>query len=238
MLSDLEAVLEREANRSRRLEDLQGAADMLLARQFAYSADRGTSRTVATVLVNRSYFENLMAALGRRLVVDDRIGMVGALPMEGRGRRLPIDDTLLLLTLRLVYQEGLPGKLTEQGEVTSTTAEVMAKLEELSRRKRSELPRLKDWTRLQQALEDLGNGLVRVGEAIEDEERNRTLHLRAGLLHAVGENALARLEAFADEIAARRRTMEESGCGRAGATDAAGLPPSAEAETAAGTPEA
>ena len=202
MLSDLEAVLDREANRSRRLDDLQAAADMLLARQFAYSGDRGTSRMVAIVLVNRGYFENLMAALGRRLVIDDRIGMVGALPTGGRGRRLPIEDTLLLLTMRLVYQEGLSGRLTEQGEVAPSTEEVMAKLEELSRRNRSELPRLKDWTRLQQALGDLGAGLVRVGDPIEDEERNRTLHLRAGLLHAVGEEALARLEAFADDISA------------------------------------
>lgn len=214
MLADLEELLDKEVNRGRRLEDFQAAADLLLQRQFAYRGDRGSSRLVATIFANRGYFEDLMVALGRHLVVDDRIGMVGAVPLDGRGRRVPLEDTLLLLTMRFIYQEGIPARLTEGGEVEATTEEVVSKLEELTRRRRADLPRLRDWTRLREVVAGLGSGIVREGEPVEDEEKNRVLVLRAGLLYAVGADALARLEAFASEMEVRHRAttaVEEQG---------------------------
>jgi hypothetical protein len=207
VLSDLEEALEASANRGRKLEDFQAAAEVLLTRQFAYRTDRGSSRLVATVMANRAYFGDLMLAVGRRLIIDERAGMVGAVPVDGRGRRLPLEDSLLLLTMRVAYQDGIPGRINDEGEVEVTTDELIAKLEELSGRRKDSLPRLRGTTGLSEVIGSLGQGVVREGEAVEGEDRNRVLHLRAGLLHAVGADALTRLEAFTSEIVSRRRAQ-------------------------------
>jgi hypothetical protein len=207
VLSDLEEALEASANRGRKLEDFQAAADVLLTRQFAYRTDRGSSRLVATVIANRDYFGDLMLAVGRRLIIDERTGMVGAVPVDGRGRRLPLEDSLLLLTMRVAYQDGIPGRINDDGEVEVTTDELIAKLEELSGRRKDSLPRLRGTTGLSEVISSLGPGVAREGEAVEGEDRNRVVHLRAGLLHAVGLDALTRLEAFASEIVSRRRSQ-------------------------------
>lgn len=204
MLNDLEEALDHPVNRGRRtLQDFQSAADLLLTRQFIYRGDHGHSRAAETILANRSYFENLMLATGRRMEVDGRIGMVGTIPIDVRGERLRLDETMLLLALRFVYQEGIPARLDEAAEVQATTEEILSKLEELSRRKRPE------WKRLREVLDLFDRrGLTRTGDEVEDDDRNRIVTLRPGLLHAAGPDWVRRLEEFAAEAEARARSAQ------------------------------
>jgi hypothetical protein len=201
MLSDLEAALDHPVNRGRELVDFQAAADMLLTRQFIYRGDHGCMRAAETILGNRAYFDSLMLATGRRLIVDVRIGMVGTVPLDVRGRRLRLDETLLLLALRFVYSEGIPSRMDEVAEMAATTEEVIGKLEELSRRQRPEWKRLGEMLDLFEML-----GFVKQGSMVEDDDRNRELFLRPGLLHAVTRDFLDRLEEFAAEADARARS--------------------------------
>lgn len=202
MLNDLDEALDHLINRGRRtLQDFQNAADLLLSRQFIYRGDHGHSRAAETVLANRAYFEDLMLATGRRLEVDVRIGMVGTVPIEARGQRLRLDETMLLLALRFVYEEGIPARLNDTAEVQATTEEIVAKLEELSRRPRPE------WKRLREMLDLFeGRGLVRTGEDVGEDDRNRILTLRPALLHAAGPDWIRRLEDFAAESGVRARS--------------------------------
>jgi hypothetical protein len=201
MLTDLETALDHPVNRGRELADFQAAADMLLTRQFIYRGDHGCMRVAETILGNRAYFENLMLATGRRLIVDARIGMVGTVPLNVRGRRLRLDETLLLLALRFAYGEGIPSRMDEAAEMATTTEEVVGKLEELSRRQRPEWKRLGEMLDLFEAL-----GFLRQGGITEDDNRNRELGLRPGLLHAVTRDFLDRLEEFAAEAEAKERS--------------------------------
>jgi hypothetical protein len=203
MLTDLETALDHPVNRGRELIDFQVAADMMLTRQFIYRGDHGCMRAAETILANRAYFENLLLATGRRLIVDTRIGMVGTVPLDVRGRRLRLDETLLLLALRFVYSEGIPSRMDESAEMVATTEEVVGKLEELSRRQRPEWKRLGEMLDLFETL-----GFVKQGGTVEDDDRNRELVLRPGLLHAVPRDFLDRLEEFAAEADTRARSAD------------------------------
>jgi hypothetical protein len=127
--------------------------------------------------------------------------MVGTVPLNVRGRRLRLDETLLLLALRFAYGEGIPSRMDEAAEMATTTEEVVGKLEELSRRQRPEWKRLGEMLDLFEAL-----GFLRQGGITEDDNRNRELGLRPGLLHAVTRDFLDRLEEFAAEAEAKERS--------------------------------
>jgi hypothetical protein len=48
--------------------------------------------------------------------------MIGMVPLDVRGRRLRLDETLLLLALGFVYNEGIPARMNEAAEMVGSTA--------------------------------------------------------------------------------------------------------------------
>lgn len=174
-------------------EDFQRAAGELLARQFLY-ADHPRQRG-HYLLVTREleYFRKLFAALNWSLKHDADLLYVGILPRDGEASlRLKHEEALLLLTLRLLYEEALERFEMDQGSAYTDTETWLTRYEILTRRERPNLSRLREIVAL-----FARHGLVQRGEE-DAEEKNMRLKIRPALRLVAGDAWLARLEAFLD----------------------------------------
>lgn len=179
---------------------LAAVASALLRHQFIYRYDHGMAPTYDTAVRFREYFAALFRAFGYEFVHDDGAQMVGSLPGPALPTRLQLrlDETLVLLVLRLVFQEEIDRFNARRNRTVATDSEVaMAKLEAITGRERPGFGRLRD------ILEDFQRrGLVAVEEA---GERRLKIELRPALMLVASADYLARLEQFAtaDDDAAR-----------------------------------
>jgi hypothetical protein len=125
-------------------ESLQQASSLMLGRQFLYlhrPRDRDTYRLVVN---HYDYFRNLFDALGWSLHRDDDFGFVGLLPTETENfARLKLVDTLLVLALRLLYEEGMDRLEVRDGCVYAETEELLGRYETLLKRKRPGLTEMR-----------------------------------------------------------------------------------------------
>lgn len=106
MLRDLSTIL----NRQEELEaaTFKAAASRMLASQFLLREHKSDREAWAIVVNHFEYFENLFDALGWSLHRDDQFGLLGILPAEQENHaRLKLVETLFLLVLRLLYEEGM-----------------------------------------------------------------------------------------------------------------------------------
>ena len=106
MLQDLKKQLNNQEQLA--ADDFKIASKQLLARQFLMrerQSDRQSWRLIAN---HYDYFENLFDALGWQLHRDDELGLIGILPGDQESHtRLRLVETLFLLVLRLLYEEGM-----------------------------------------------------------------------------------------------------------------------------------
>lgn len=191
MLSDLKKAADK--SELYEPEDFQRAAGELLARQFLY-ADNPRQRG-HYLLVSREldYFRKLFEALNWSLRHDPDLLYVGILPRDGEGSlRLKHEDALLLLTLRLLYEEALERYDMEQGSAWTDTEIWLTRYEVLTRRERPTLSRLREIVAL-----FARHGLVQRGEE-DGEARILRLKIRPAVRLVAGDAWLARLEAFLD----------------------------------------
>src|SRR5690554_5260283 len=89
--------------------DLRQSAATLLHKQFIYSDRPTESRAYNIIAANEDYFYSLFDQIGRQLIVDRTFGFAGILPQAGikQHAKLKQDETLILLCLRLLYEEGV-----------------------------------------------------------------------------------------------------------------------------------
>lgn len=175
------------------VEDFQRAASELLSRQFLY-ADNPRQRA-HYLLVSREleYFRNLFGALNWSVKHDADLLYVGILPRDGEvSLRLKHEEALLLLTLRLLYEEALERYEMDSGSAFTDSETWLTRYEVLTRRERPNLSRLRDIVAL-----FARHGLVQRGEEDQD-EKNLRLKIRPAVRLVAGDSWLARLEAFLD----------------------------------------
>lgn len=201
MLYEMKKLIDAEAD----LEpsELRQTASVLLERQFLY-ADQGLDRKhYHRVIAHAPYFTNLFDAINRRLVCDQDYGLVGILPLEGaRVTQLARDETLLLLCLRLIYEEGVERFDASHGSVFSDTETLLQRYQTLARRERPGLVRLREILRTLSRF-----GLI---EVKDEEDRVIALQLRPALRLVTPEGYLARLEAMLDEGAPEKDAAEDA----------------------------
>jgi hypothetical protein len=123
-LKDLERILEEceaSGGTPERLEtELRQAAQTLWRAQFLYRSDFGSKTSFDLILEHRAYFENLFEALGYRIVGgrmnDAYLGLLATdLPPR---QTMKLDESLLLLVLRLYYEEAFKKfEMNEAGEI-------------------------------------------------------------------------------------------------------------------------
>lgn len=135
MLRDLRHICERSGDLEP--DDFRATARVVLERQFLLlerSRDREAYRRIAN---HFDYFSNLFDALGWTLHRDDGFGIIGLLPGESESfARLRLVDSLMLLCLRLLYEEGMERFEAREGSVYTQSETLFSRYEILLGRKR------------------------------------------------------------------------------------------------------
>jgi hypothetical protein len=196
MLRDLEKIID-EADSSggngETLErELRAAAQLLWRSQFLYESDWGAKTAYDLIRRHPAYFGNLFEALGYRLVGRPVDRFLGLLATELPPRQsMKLDESLLLLVMRLYYEEALKRfEVNEAGEVEVESEVLLEVYEERTRRERPLIGRVREIL-----IAFRQRGLVRVEE--HEDRRSFALFLRPALPMVVAEDTLASLENFA-----------------------------------------
>lgn len=174
-------------------EELTRALQVLLTRQCVYSHTPGIGRTYDLVRAYAPFFEAYFGALGYRLIVSPRDQMVAlSVPRETRYdtvyERLTKQETVVLLTLRLMWEEALSNQeLAEGGIAETTTGELVDRIKSVTQAEPPEEHRLAEILRKMQR-----HGAVRVGER-DRVERVSPLSILPGVGVLVPESYLEEL---------------------------------------------
>jgi hypothetical protein len=113
----------RQANQDPNVtaEQLTETANRLLYRQFITRGDPGGGSHFDRIVGNLDYFKDLFASFGFRFIFNDGWGYVGYVsPAAFNNMRVPTQETIVLLCLRLLYNEG-----AEKGYFVNSTAEIL-----------------------------------------------------------------------------------------------------------------
>lgn len=187
MLYDLKKLLDSEADLE--LSDMRQTASVLLERQFLYADQGRDKKHYHRVIGHIPYFTNLFDALNRRLVYDQDYGLVGILPQDGaRTVQLNQEEALLLLCLRLLYEEGVEKFEARQGSVFTDSETLLNRYQTLVRRERPGLVRLREILRTFCRF-----GLI---EVEDEQDRVILLQIRPALRLVTTEGYVAQLEAM------------------------------------------
>jgi hypothetical protein len=190
MLRDLRQVCERDD--SGEPEDFRAAARALVTHQFLL-LERPRDRAAYRLVANHfDYFTDLLDALGWTLHRDDQLGIIGVLPLETEAHaRLRLADTLVLLCLRLLYEEGVERFEVRDGAVYTATETLLSRYETLLKRPRPRRPELMDiLARLRR------HALIEIGD--DDENGLPMLRILPTIRLVTGTHATERIRAFTD----------------------------------------
>ncbi|HEX3918842.1 MAG TPA: DUF4194 domain-containing protein [Caulobacteraceae bacterium] len=191
MLSEFRQLEERDPALMGRITHLIAR---LLRDQFIHRQDHGSARLLETlyrpvaVTLLRDYFD----VAGYRLVVRENEGWAGILPDLERisAPRMRIDETLVLLVLRRLWEESVHnGDIEEGGSVLLTLNEAYAAYEDVvSRGRRAAMPavQFRDVVRSVER-----RAIVHLG-AVEDDDMELTI--RPIVTLAAGDEFLVHLE--------------------------------------------
>ena len=190
MLRDLRQVCERPG--SAEPDDFRSAARLVLKRQFLL-LERPGDRDAYRLIVNHfDYFVSLFDALGWTLQRDDTFGLVGLLPGDAEGfRHLRLADSLLLLCLRLIYEEGMERFEAREGSVYTPSEALLGRYETLLGRR---LPPVSDYRESLRRLRRYS--LIEIGDEAAD--GLPVLRILPTVRLVTGDQVQARIAAFLD----------------------------------------
>ncbi len=209
MLSDLRRVADREANAE--VDDFRRAAGALLAHQFLFVETASQRADYRLVVDHFDYFRNLFDALGWSLHRDDDFGFVGVVPTQAEAHvRLRLEETLILLTARLLYEEGMDRFQAQQGSVWVDAEDLLGRYETVVRRER---PKRTDFLEILARLARHGV-MERRSQEGQDLPRLRILPTIRVL---TGDEVLKRLEGYVSDVDTEEEDLEEAADDRGGA---------------------
>jgi len=179
--------------------ELTRALQVLLKTQVIYSATPGVGRSYELARHYAPFFQSYFACLGYAFEVSHRDQMVFLrLPPDGVrhdmvSERLRKDETLVLLALRLAYEEGLRDhRVTTDGVVECTTDDIADSLRSAARSEPPAEDRLIEILRLFSR-----RGAVRLGER-DRTERITPLAVLPGIAVIAPDTWLDRIRAWGD----------------------------------------
>lgn len=147
-------------------EEMTRALQVMLTRQCIYSHTPGLGRTYDLVRAYSSFFERYFGTLGYRLVIKERDQMVALSVPIGETRydavyeRLRKDETIVLLGLRLLWEEAVGTQdVGDGGTVETTTGDLVDRIKTATQSDPPDEARLLDILRMYQR-----QGAVRVGQ--------------------------------------------------------------------------
>jgi hypothetical protein len=108
-------------------EQLTETANRLLHRQFVARGDFGGATHFDRIASNLDYFKDVFATFGFRFIFNDTWGYAGYVsPTAYNNARVPTQETIVLLCLRLLYDEG-----AEKGYFADSSAQVLVEEDEI-----------------------------------------------------------------------------------------------------------
>ena len=108
-------------------EQLTETANRLLHRQFITRGDHGGASHFDRIVSNQDYFKDLFAGFGFRFIFNDGWGYAGYVsPTAYNNSRVPTQETIVLLCLRLLYNEN-----AEKGYFIDSSAEILIDEDEI-----------------------------------------------------------------------------------------------------------
>ncbi|WP_375465754.1 DUF4194 domain-containing protein [uncultured Methylobacterium sp.] len=180
-------------------EELTRALAVLLRAQVIYADTPGIGRTYELARHYAPFFTDYFACLGYEIGLSHRDQMVFlTLPADGprhdiAAERLRKDETLVLLALRLAYEEGLHDhRVSTDGIVACTTDDLAERVRTAARSDPPEEARLIEILRLLAR-----RGALRLGER-DRTERVTPLAILPGILVLASDAWLERLRAWSE----------------------------------------
>lgn len=189
MLRDLKRVTDKDS--APEADDFRAAAARLLKQQFLLRERVPDRESLRLVVDHYEYFESLFDALGWNLHRDDDFGLVGILPDERQSHaRLKLVETLMVLCLRLLFEEGMDRFEVRDGCVFTDANNLAERYETLfpGRNKPLKTELREILTRLRQY------SLIEMGET--DDQGLPRLKILPTIRLITGTDVIARIEAF------------------------------------------
>jgi Domain of unknown function (DUF4194) len=147
-------------------DEMRRALQVMLTRQCIYSSTPGLGRTYEIVRAYASFFERFFGTLGYRLVISPRDQMVALSVPRADSRydaiyeRLRKDETIVLLALRLLWEEAIGSQnIGDGGTLETTTGELVDRMRMVTKADPPDEAHLLDILRMFQR-----QGAVRVGQ--------------------------------------------------------------------------
>jgi hypothetical protein len=192
MLFDLEELLTKPSNQGIEASDMEEAADRLLSQQNLYRDDFNARKTYELILRFRNYFTDLFEAIGRDLVITERELMIELRPRESAARKtLKLDETILLLSLRAAFEQGVSEfDQGDYGEISISSMVLLERYEPTVNRPRPPWPRVREILKTfkQHRFIDLGDEYP--------DKSGIDIIIRPAIRSVTGDGYLARIEAF------------------------------------------
>jgi hypothetical protein len=185
-------------------EQLTETANRLMHRQFIMRGDHGGANHFDRIAANQEYFKDLFASFGFRFIFNDAWGYAGFVaPTAYSNNRVPIQETIVLLCLRRLYNEG-----AEKGYFVDSSAQVLVEEEEVQ----TVFSSLGSRTLKPGELRDILLTFKRKGLLTFDQTHSLQIsvdiHIRPTITEVVDGSFLARLEAWAGSGAAAGKDAE------------------------------
>jgi len=189
MLNELRRLLDKHDDLSE--ADLRGAANALLTQQFLYLENDRQLPHYRIITQHIDYFNDLFDALGWQLLVDNDFGYVGILPSDEESYLpLNLEQTLFLFIARLMFEDGVETRQTQNGRVYVSSEDLLARYESLTHRVRPKSNDFRDILKLFQH-----HGLV-VREEDDPITKLPRLALLPALRQVAGDHVIERLEGY------------------------------------------
>ncbi|AXK44031.1 DUF4194 domain-containing protein [Erythrobacter aureus] len=192
MLFDLEDLLTRPKNQDVEASEFRAAASRMLTQQTLFRDDWNSKNLYEFILRFRVYFSDLFDALGLEMVISERDLTIVLKPAESQAKkRLPMDETVILLSLREAFERGVTSfDIGDFGEVEITSMALLERYEAVTGKQRPA------WTRVHAILKEIKRRrIIDFGEEFP-EESGVSIIVRPSIREITGEGYLTRIEDF------------------------------------------
>ncbi len=192
MLSDLQKIISRSDKYQE--DDFVRAANLLMTNQFIH-ADRNSHReSYFLISSNVEYFKNVFAAIGWSFIYQPDEAYLGILPQGNeRNLKLKLDESLILLCMRQLYEQKLEGFEIENGRAFTSSNELLGLYETLTAKEIPNETRTKELISLFSR-----HGLVERGKPDESDPKNNFFSVLPTIRQVVVEDHIKQIEMLCD----------------------------------------
>jgi len=179
-------------------DDFEAAANRLVTEQVLYAADRSSKVAYGLIRDFEREFKRALEPLGYVVRVNSQLRYACAIPKHARTSPVTVDQTLLALVLRKIFdEETRSGHHDENGEVACDLVTLEVKYKQTTGGRElatgGKLVALMQWMRRW--------GLARVSDEDDnqfgrDADQPYVVIIRPGIAEVLGETALARIALF------------------------------------------